>query len=90
MVAALPGMPTELHRALLQAGVRVKDFEPQAAATELRAGRVSLVIVPSAVPGQPLIFRWDSIARRGAQRSRGGERGRATRRRAEGSSASPR
>jgi ABC-type multidrug transport system permease subunit len=59
VVATLPGMPTALHRALVQAGVRVEDLDPQAAATELRAGRVSLIVVPSALPGQPLIFRWD-------------------------------
>jgi ABC-type multidrug transport system permease subunit len=44
---------------LVAARVQVKDVDPSAAATELRAGRVSLLLVPPASPGQPLSFRFD-------------------------------
>jgi ABC-type multidrug transport system permease subunit len=59
VVAALPGTSSEVHRALVDANVRVKELDAAAAATELRAGRVSLLLVPPAGPGQALTYRFD-------------------------------
>jgi ABC-type multidrug transport system permease subunit len=59
VVGALPGISQPLHQALVAARVQVKDVDPSAAATELRAGRVSLLLVPPASPGQPVSFRFD-------------------------------
>jgi ABC-type multidrug transport system permease subunit len=60
VVAALPGISAEVHRALDEAKVRVKDLEATTAATELRAGRVALLLVPPAQAGQPLTYRFDA------------------------------
>ncbi len=59
VVAALPGISPQVHQALAEAKVQVKDLEPAAAATDLRAGRVSLVLVPPGTPGDPLGYRFD-------------------------------
>ena len=59
VVGALPGIPSQLHEVLAEAKVEVKDVDPSDAATELRAGRVSLLLIPPSEPGQALIFRFD-------------------------------
>jgi ABC-type multidrug transport system permease subunit len=59
VVAALPGTSPDVHRALADAKVHVKDLDAADAATELRAGRVSLLLVPPAGPGQALTYRFD-------------------------------
>src|SRR5450759_1310717 len=59
VVGALPGVGAEVHRSLVAAGVQVKDFDAEAAARELRAGRVNLLLVPPAGPGQALGYRLD-------------------------------
>jgi ABC-type multidrug transport system permease subunit len=59
VVGALPRVGAEVHRSLLAAGVQVKDFDAEAAAKELRAGRVNLLLVPPAGPGQALGYRLD-------------------------------
>ena len=59
VVAAMPGISTAVHQALADAKVEVKDVEPSAAGTELRSGRVSLLLVPPSEPGQALAFRFD-------------------------------
>ncbi len=58
-VGALPGISAELERALTDAKVRVENLDRAAAAAELRAGRVNLLLVPPRGPGQPLTFRFD-------------------------------
>ena len=59
VVAALPGVTAEVHRALFEAKIQVKDLEAATADKELRAGRVSLLLLPPAGPGQPLGLRFD-------------------------------
>src|SRR5512138_800571 len=59
VVGALPGLDAELHQALAAAHVQVRDLDPEAAARELRAGRINLVLEPAAGPGQPLGYRFD-------------------------------
>lgn len=59
VVASLPGISAEVHRALDEAKVRVKDLDGAAAETELRAGRVALVLVPGAAPQKALTYRFD-------------------------------
>jgi ABC-type multidrug transport system permease subunit len=59
VVAALPGTSPDVHRALADAKVRVKNLDSAAAAAELRAGRVSLLLVPPDAPGQALTYRFD-------------------------------
>jgi ABC-type multidrug transport system permease subunit len=59
VVAALPGVSGEVHRSLATAKVQVKDLGPDEAARELRAGRVSLIVVPPKVPGEKLVYRFD-------------------------------
>lgn len=59
VVAALPGISPQVHAALAEAKVQVKDVDPAAAATELRAGRVSLLLLPPSPSEQALVFRYD-------------------------------
>jgi ABC-2 type transport system permease protein len=59
VVGALPGVSAEVHRALEGAKVRVKDLDAVTAAKELRAGRVSLLLLPPSAPGQTLGYRFD-------------------------------
>jgi ABC-2 type transport system permease protein len=59
VVGALPGTSPEVHRALGAARIQVKDLEAAAAARELRAGRVSLLLLPPPGPAEPLVFRFD-------------------------------
>jgi len=59
VVGALPGISPEAHRALAEAKIQIKDFDALAADRELRAGRVSLLLLPPTGPGQPLGFRFD-------------------------------
>jgi ABC-2 type transport system permease protein len=59
VVGALPGISTEVHRALANAKVKVKELEDLAAQTELRAGRVNLLLAPPQGPGQPITYRFD-------------------------------
>jgi ABC-type multidrug transport system permease subunit len=59
VVAALPGVSAHVHEALLDAKVQVKDLDAATAATELRAGRVSLVVTPATGPDQALGFKFD-------------------------------
>jgi ABC-2 type transport system permease protein len=59
VVGALPGVGADVHAALASAHVRVRDLDPAAAERELRAGRVNLLLLPPAGPGQPLGYRFD-------------------------------
>jgi ABC-type multidrug transport system permease subunit len=59
VVGALPGLAAEVRHALDAAKVQVKEVDGQAAARELRAGRIGLLLVPPAGPGQPLGYRFD-------------------------------
>jgi len=59
VVGAVPGIGPEVHRALAAAKIQVRDLDGVAAERELRAGRVSLLLLPPAGPGQPLAFRFD-------------------------------
>jgi ABC-2 type transport system permease protein len=59
VVAALPGISSEVHQALAAAKVQVKDLAPDQAARELRSGRVGLVLVPPKGPGEKLGYRFD-------------------------------
>jgi ABC-2 type transport system permease protein len=59
VVAALPGVSGEVHLSLTAAKVQVKDLGPDEAARELRAGRVSLIVVPPKEPGDKLGYRFD-------------------------------
>jgi ABC-2 type transport system permease protein len=59
VVGALPGISVEIHRALADGKVQVKELEDAAAETELRAGRVSLLLAQSQGPGQPITYRFD-------------------------------
>src|SRR4051794_835817 len=47
-VGALPGVAEDVRRALAAGGVKVQTLDEAAARNELRAGRVALVLVPSA------------------------------------------
>ena len=59
VVGALPGLGPELHQALADAKVTVKDLDAEAAARELRAGRISLLLVPPSSPEPKLGYRYD-------------------------------
>jgi len=59
VVGALLGTSPEVHQALVDAKVRVKDLDSASASTELRAGRISVLLAPPAAPGQPLTYRFD-------------------------------
>jgi ABC-2 type transport system permease protein len=59
VVAALPGISAQVHHALAEAKLQVKDLDAATAATELRAGRVSLVLLPPGGPDQALGYRFD-------------------------------
>jgi ABC-type multidrug transport system permease subunit len=59
VVGALPGVSAEVHRSLLAARVQVKDLDADAAAAELRSGRVALLVVPPSGPGGKLGYRFD-------------------------------
>ena len=61
-VGALPGVSAEVTRALVAGGVKVRSLDEAAARTELRSGRVALVLVPPAAPGAgPLGYRYDDM-----------------------------
>ena len=59
VVGALPGISAGLHKALVDAKVQLKDLDAATAAAELRAGRVSLLLVPPSGLDQALRFRFD-------------------------------
>jgi ABC-2 type transport system permease protein len=59
VVGALPGVSAEVHAALANGQVHVKDLEEASAAKELRAGHISLVLEPPEHPSQPLGYRYD-------------------------------
>jgi ABC-type multidrug transport system permease subunit len=59
VVGALPGVSAEVHRSLEETKVEVKDLDAAAAARELRAGRVSLLLLPPAGQGRTLGYRFD-------------------------------
>lgn len=59
VVGALPGISAEARRALLDAKIQVKDFDATVAETELRSGRVSLLLVPPQGSGKALAYRFD-------------------------------
>ena len=61
-VGALPGVSDEVTRALAAGGVKVKPLDEATARTELRSGRVALVLAPPAAPGAgPLAYRYDDM-----------------------------
>jgi ABC-type multidrug transport system permease subunit len=55
-----PGAPA-VEQALAAAGMRVQRAGEEAARLRLRAGRVALVVVPGAAPGDPLTYRFDPM-----------------------------
>jgi ABC-2 type transport system permease protein len=61
-VGLLPGVSAEVRGALVAAGVLVKPLDEAAARSELRSGRVSLVLVPPGGPGdRTLGYRYDPM-----------------------------
>jgi ABC-type polysaccharide/polyol phosphate export permease len=58
-VGALPGTPADISAALTRGGLKVRPLDPAAARLDLRAGKVSLVLVPPDQPGGPLGYRYD-------------------------------
>jgi len=61
-IGALPGVSDEVTRALAAGGVKIKSLDEATARTELRSGRVALVLVPPAGPGAgPLAYRYDDM-----------------------------
>jgi ABC-type multidrug transport system permease subunit len=61
-VGALPGVSDDVARALVAGGVKVKPLDETAARNELRAGRVALVLVPPAGPGDAVLgYRYDPM-----------------------------
>jgi len=61
-VGALPGVSDEVTRALVAGGVKVKPLDEAAARNELRSGRVALVLVPPAGPGDAALgYRYDAV-----------------------------
>ncbi len=61
-VGALPGVSDEVTRALAAGGVKVKRLDEAAARNELRSGRVALVLVPPAGPGDAALgYRYDAV-----------------------------
>ena len=48
-----------LEGALTRAGIHVEHVDEEAARKRLRAGKVSLVIVPGPTPAEPLTYRYD-------------------------------
>src|SRR5262245_39130017 len=61
VVGVLPGVPAEITGALAAGGVRVKSLDEAAARSELRAGRVAVVLVPPAGAGAALGYRYDAM-----------------------------
>ena len=61
VVGALPGTAPAVIRALSAGGVEVRPLDPASARTELRSGKVSLVLVPPAAAGggAALGYRFD-------------------------------
>ncbi len=59
VVGALPGVSADVHQALRESKVHVEDLDAEAAATALRSGRVSLLLVPPARPDLALTYRFD-------------------------------
>ena len=48
-----------IERALVAAGIKVERVDDASARVRLRAGKVSLVVIPGATPGAPLTYRYD-------------------------------
>lgn len=61
VIGALPGTSADVRAALAAAHVQVKELPAADADRELRGGRVHLVLVPPAAPGQPLGYRFDPV-----------------------------
>ena len=59
VVGALQGISEQARQALTDAKVQVKSLGSAEAETELRAGRINLLLVPPKQPGQPIVFRLD-------------------------------
>jgi len=59
VAAALPGVTAQVRDTLTKAGVQVRPLDEAAAKTALRAGQVTLVLVPAEAPGAPLTYRFD-------------------------------
>ena len=59
VVGALPGITADLEHVLEAAKVQVKPLDAASAETELRAGRVNLLLVPPQAPEQPITYRFD-------------------------------
>lgn len=59
VVAALPGVSTEIHHALRSAEIQVKDIGLDEATRELRSGRIGLILVPPKESGEKLTYRFD-------------------------------
>src|SRR5262245_768440 len=60
-VGVLPGVPAEVTTALAAGGVTIKPVDEPSARSELRAGRVALVLVPPAGGGAALGYRYDAM-----------------------------
>jgi ABC-2 type transport system permease protein len=59
VVGALPGIADELKQVLVDAKIQVKPLDAASAETELRAGRVNLLLVSPQAPEQPMTYRFD-------------------------------
>ncbi|HEX7596629.1 MAG TPA: ABC transporter permease [Polyangia bacterium] len=59
VVAALPGISAQVHQTLQQAKVTVKDLDETTARSELRAGRVTLLLEPAPGAGGGITYRFD-------------------------------
>lgn len=59
VVGALPGLAEQTTRALTDAKIHVKSLDAARANAELRAGRVSLLLVPSQAPSESITYRFD-------------------------------
>jgi ABC-2 type transport system permease protein len=59
VVGALPGIAADLEQVLGDAKIQVRPLDAASAETELRAGRVNLLLVPPQSPEQPITYRFD-------------------------------
>jgi ABC-type multidrug transport system permease subunit len=59
VVGALPGLADDLKQILVDAKIQVKPLDTAGAETELRGGRVNLLLTPPQAPGAPITYRFD-------------------------------
>jgi ABC-type multidrug transport system permease subunit len=59
VVATLPGISAKIHQTLERAKVAIKDLDGPTAQSELRAGRVTLLLEPPPTGQGPITYRFD-------------------------------